>query len=457
MRHTLWPKLLVLLLLILSVPMASTEAAAQNGGEIQVIRAEVVNNYPDSITFQVEFTSAHPIEKVNFYYKTRGSLSTQKQPVEAVESGTWTASYTWDTSAITIPPSTPILYSWEITDQAGNKIKTGEELASYDDNRFDWQELSAPGIILRWYDGGPEFGQAVFDVAVLALEQMKVQTEQDLEYPVVILLYANFEDFSSWHFYVEDWVGGQAFPSLGLTTQIIPASTNPGWIQDVIPHEIAHLFFYQVINTDIYFWPAWLDEGLAQYYEFTPNDAAVENAAWAAREGELLPLVLISGSFGSDPQRVRLAYDESYAVVVYILEMWGNEGLQKLISNFGQGDGYREAVEKAFGQTWEEFESGWIAWLGVDATPASPPTLTPTYSFNAGGAEGAREGEMDSTATAPPPTVGAERENLGTIEAQPGEMPPSRGGPFPLVLMGIVVGGGVLLAAAGFVLMRTRR
>ena len=144
----------------------------------------------------------------------------------------------------------------------------------------------------------------------------------------------------------------------------------------MIPHEIAHLFFYQVINADIYFWPSWLDEGLAQYYEFTSNDPALERVIQAAHDDELLRLVLISGDFGSDPERAHLAYDQSYAVVVYMLETWGGEGLGKLVTNFREGLDYREAIEGAYGLTWEEFEASWITWLGVPTTPAPPPTPT---------------------------------------------------------------------------------
>ncbi len=286
------------------------------------------------------------------------------------------ASYTWDTSNITVAPSTPIYYYWQITDAEGNKLRTPEQLIHYDDFRFDWQELRSPEIILRWYEGDTGFGNKIFDVANRALAQMKGETNLELDFPVIILLYANDEDFNSWLFYSHDWVGGMAFPSLGITTQILPSSSNLSWIENVIPHEIAHLFFFQVINADIYFWPSWLDEGLAQYYEFSDNEVALERVVQAAHDKALLPLVLISGDFGSDPEQAYLAYDQSYSVVFYMLETWGQDGLQKLIANFREGMGYREAVEGAYQISWEEFEAGWITWLGVPTTPAPPPTPT---------------------------------------------------------------------------------
>jgi hypothetical protein len=125
-------------------------------------------------------------------------------------------------------------------------------------------------------------------------------------------------------------------------------------------------------------WPAWLDEGLAQYYEFGRPEAGLERVESAAQQGRLLPLVSLSGGFGRDPEQVRLSYDQSLSAVTYLLETWGDPGLQGLIAALKSGKPVRAAVESALGVTWEEFEAGWITWLGVPTTPAAPPTPTPT-------------------------------------------------------------------------------
>lgn len=381
MKKSINLSLLIIFLIIISIQHPPKIGLAQEGETIEVISTDIENNFPNGLTFQISVQSEKPITRIKLYYRFQGSISTNSQPIEFDSAEYVNASYTWDTSGRTIAPSTPITYYWQITDQDGNKLTTPETQIYYDDNRFNWQELSSPEIILRWYEGDEEFGQDIFIVAEEALAQMKNQTNRQLDFPIFILLYANEDDFISWHFYVEDWVGGQAFPSLGVTAQIVPTTTRQGWIENVIPHEIAHLFFYQIINTDTNSWPSWLNEGFAQYYEFSSNDAALERVTQAAQNGDLLPLVLISGSFGSDPERAYLAYDESYSVVVYITESWGNDGIQNLVSSFQKGKAYREAIEDAFGITWEEFEAGWITWMGVPATPAPPPTSTPTFVY----------------------------------------------------------------------------
>jgi hypothetical protein len=377
MKKNPWNTLPILTLLSVLILLTFSKVNAQEGDGIQVLGTETKNDFPNGLTFQISLQSPTPITGIKLYFKSQGDLSTQSQPIEFEPGTTVDVSYTWDTSNFTVAPSTPISYYWQVTDELGNRKKTPERLIYYDDIHYDWQELRSDEIILRWYEGDAAFGSKIFDVANQALSQMKAETDRELDFPVIILLYANEEDFTSWQYYSHQWVGGLAFPRLGITAQILPSTSDPFWIENVIPHEIAHLFFYQVINADIYFWPSWLDEGLAQYYEFSSNEDALYRVAQKARDGDLLPLVLISGDFGSDPERAYLAYDQSYAVVYYMLETWGQDGLQKLVANFREGLAYREAIEGAYDLTWEEFEASWITWLGVPTTPAPPPTPTP--------------------------------------------------------------------------------
>ena len=125
-------------------------------------------------------------------------------------------------------------------------------------------------------------------------------------------------------------------------------------------------------------WPAWLDEGLAQYYEF-----GSPIRLWSGRPrrpaGRAAPPASPSGGFGRDPAQVRLSYDQSLSAVTYLLETWGDAGLQELLKAFRQGKfALGSPCRRRWGITREEFEAGWITWMGVPATPAVPPTPTAT-------------------------------------------------------------------------------
>lgn len=380
MRQTLRGLGICALLVIISLPLAGA-GWYQESDPIRALSSTTENDFPNGLTFNISAEADAPITSVNLYYYTRGAISATRQPLEITPGTQVTASYTWDTSRLTVASSSPVFFYWEIDDESGNELITEEELVAYDDLRFPWNELSDDELVVRWYEGSQEFGDFVYQTARQALDQMKTEAGRGLDFPIYVLLYANAEDFQSAFFYIDDWVGGRAYTEMGITIQSVGPDQSRTWIGDVIPHEIAHLFFHQAVYTAMANWPSWFGEGYATYYEFSANEASLSLAASAARDGTLIPLTSLTGGFGRDPDFVHLAYAESFSVFSFLMETWGDEALQNLIGSFRIGTSPRDAIEEAVGLTWEEFIAEWITWMGVPATPAAPPTPTVGLAF----------------------------------------------------------------------------
>jgi hypothetical protein len=360
-------------------PEPNESTGGSGSDPIEILSIDVENNYPDAITFNLLARAETPIKRVAFFHWLQGQESRELERIAFTPGMEILASYTWDTARITVAPSSPVYFYWELEDEAGNQVVSEEQLVYYDDLRFAWNEINDGELVVRWYEGDQDFGGLIFSTARESLDRMKAVTGKELDFPIFILLYANKADFNSWHFYVEDWVGGQAFTPLGITAQILNPRHDLSWVNAVIPHEIAHLFFYQQVNTNLASWPAWIDEGFAQYFEFNNKNPALMRVEDAARKDALTPLRYLSGSFGHDPDEVRLAYDESLSVVVFLLETWGDSGLQALIEEIRAGATISGALNGAYGVTFEEFEALWLRWLGVPATPRPSPTIVPTF------------------------------------------------------------------------------
>ena len=107
-RPALW--LGLLLALFLFQPLGSRPALAQDARPIRVISSDAENHYPDSLTFRLQAEADQPITKVQLYYRTQGSGSTTRQPVDLEPGKQISAAYTWDTSRITVAPSTPVVF-----------------------------------------------------------------------------------------------------------------------------------------------------------------------------------------------------------------------------------------------------------------------------------------------------------------------------------------------------------
>lgn len=71
-----------------------------------------------------------------------------------------------------------------------------------------------------------------------------------------------------------------------------------------------------------------------------------------------------------------MAYSQSYSVVAYLLETYGQERLQELVLTLAAGEGYDEALEQVYGVNVDQLELAWREAIGAPSRPL-PPTATP--------------------------------------------------------------------------------
>jgi hypothetical protein len=345
--------------------------------------ASVENDFPESLTFNIVAQSnAGEIVSATLFYATRDETSTTRQVVELDPASRLDLAFTWDTSDITFPPSAPIVYHWEVLDSSGNRASSEEELVFYDDVRYEWRILQDENIAVWWHDRPISFGGRVFEIAQQALKQQQEMYRADPENQMKIIVYNDFDEFAEWHSYVSEFTGGQAFPTIGVTTQIVSAYNSvESWLNDVIPHEISHLYFYQATNHPFVDPPAWLNEGMAQLNQFSRDSDAIDFAERVIAGGDLLPLWSLTGSFGFQEEDVRLAYAEALSVAVFIEERYGSDGISKLLAAYKSGLSNDEALVVGLGDTLIELQREWLAWMGVDPDMYPTPTAMATLAW----------------------------------------------------------------------------
>ena len=358
-------------LLVPAVPLLFGGVLLQ--GPITVGETRITNEYPESLTFEVRVASAQAnISSVELLLTLRGDSTTLVLPANAVPTRRPIVWVKWEALRGNVPPSAPIRYAWQVRDSAGNFYQSPEVEFIIEDPRFQWHILQDDDLALWWYVGDDDFGQEVFDTADRALARMRQSAATDLTERLHVVLYANDEDFASWHDNVQDWAGGEAYPGLGMTVQIVPDRSGD-WIQDVIPHEVAHLFFHQATYSPLASYPpSWLNEGYATFHEFVPHGLELRRVRDAAAAGDLIPLRLATGSFGGDLARVDLLYSESLSAVTFLYEEWGEQSMAQLLEAFRQGSDQDEALLQVTGLDFEGFQHAWWEWLG--GAPGAYPT-----------------------------------------------------------------------------------
>ncbi|HIM37346.1 MAG TPA: hypothetical protein EYM38_04890 [Dehalococcoidia bacterium] len=152
-------------------------------------------------------------------------------------------------------------------------------------------------------------------------------------------------------------------------------------LESVLVHEYLHHVSAGIVGLarEAYL-PAWLNEGLAKYYEHElgleqprPDPFRyrmfrdADHAKSAALSGTLFPLEsLESGSKWrnrSDPDEVALQYDQVYMVIRFMIETFGASSPFDALREIAAGEDIPEALEAATGLGYEDFESEFLDWI----------------------------------------------------------------------------------------------
>lgn len=372
MYKKLNPFLIILGVMILAV-ISAGDSFAQD--PIKVIDQAVDYNFRESVTFTASAESSAEIVEANLYYQVVGQVASSRNNADFDPGTTIEAKFVIDQidPSNYLPPGTELQYWWGFVDADGNEFKTDKETLVYLDNRYDWQTLDNERLTLYWYQGGQDFGQALFERANNALDTLETDVGVSIEDPIKIFIYANHQDLlGAISTSAQEWTGGQAFTRFGVVViGIEPGQLN--WGLNAMTHEMTHLVIHQATENPYGDLPRWLDEGIAVYNEnqdqldddFRPIfERAVQN-------NELMTLRTLSSPFPSDPLLANLAYGQSGAVVKYMVDTFGPDKMAKLLEIFSEGALYDEALEQALGVNTDQLDNDFRASLGLPPLPGT--------------------------------------------------------------------------------------
>ncbi len=363
---------------------APAPVAGQNA--IQVVSSEAIVDFPRQIEFLLtaESAGAALTEVQLLYGATRSeALTIVDVPVQAGQQVQ--ARHTLDTRVYYSPPGTQMTFRWLIRDAAGGEFTSPPQTFFVHDERHPWSERTIENLTIFWYRGGDTFGDALMDSSQRALSALQAEIGADLEHPVRIYVYASSSDMrSALQSNEVEWVGGQAWPGLGVIIAGIEPD-NLGEVQRIIPHELSHQVLSQATNNPYGGVPLWFDEGLAVRSQETRDSDFDTLIDRAAREGRLIPLQALASSFPADPAQARLSYAQSRDVVEYISGVYGAAAVQDLVAAFGEALPTDGALEMALGRSVDELDAEWRATLPqaqVQPTPAPVQMRAPDDRFS---------------------------------------------------------------------------
>jgi hypothetical protein len=349
-------------------------------GTIEFRNVKVESSYPDGITFRIEICGRPKSSDVAFYYTTSADATQYwgwTKEIWSLDEGQTSDNcdkrkFYLETKEFEIPPFSPIRYYWAV-DHEEKTSQSPHYVYYYRDAAYDWKSMEDPNFVIWWHDRPDSFGQEVMSIASKANEDQAAFYSMTLSAPVIIVIANSSEEFFAWQT-EENYAGGIAFPDINLTIQLVEGTMgHDDWLGDVIPHEISHIYFYNLAKRYSGA-PHWLDEGLATYQEYNDHLYEWDVMRDAYASDHLLSLKDLEYDFGEDEDSIDIAYAESYYAVLYMDEFYGRASISTLLAEFGKGTGETAAFQSAFGKTPEDFESDFTVWLAKRVETAPPDT-----------------------------------------------------------------------------------
>ena len=360
-------RIIIGLLVAICISVVSIQPVNSQGVKIYFGETKTENHFPTGIRFSVKIDVTDERGTVDFNYKL-GNESWSREAAKCspkmivAEVDYYSCIFFLDIP--NTPPQLPVTYKWRLYGTAERYSE--EQTVNYENPCYLWQTFTKGNVTIWWHDRPQEFAERVYSIAEKSIQQQHSLFEVDLANPIHLVVENSREENSMWNSRISYSIGGQAFPAIGVTIQIVELNISDArmdyWLKEVVPHEISHLYFFQATNREQAKPPNWLDEGLAGYNEFNSHRFDWVLIKDAIRQNKLVPLANLRDEFKGNDEQVALAYAESMTAAEYLIDTYGKQGLNNLFSSYQEGKTSDEAFQLAFGRTVSEVETDWEAW-----------------------------------------------------------------------------------------------
>jgi len=122
---------------------------------------------------------------------------------------------------------------------------------------------------------------------------------------------------------------------------------------ELLAHELVHIYLDQKVGTYKPFVPAWLNEGLANY--FAASSYTIDLNQKPQNWFKLKNMHNVPGK----PKDVNKFYSQSEKVVAYLISSYGDEKMKILLEELSLGKKINDAMLKSYGFNLQQVDSLW--------------------------------------------------------------------------------------------------
>lgn len=152
---------------------------------------------------------------------------------------------------------------------------------------------------------------------------------------------------------------------------IVTFTGQPEMFSEILPHEIAHLVLWDLLEERAVNAPIWFEEGVAQLAEQGKRQVVQEMMLPVAAAGNHIPFNVFKDlkiAELTDDVQVSLFYAQSLSVVIFLIEKYGQDAFYRLSKELRDGRSFEEALARSYGgifSSMEELENRWIKYASI--------------------------------------------------------------------------------------------
>ena len=364
----------VLLLSILAILLVSERplsvAYAQSGDDIKIIESKATGIDPKKIVFQITVDSQSSIKeiKLNYIVESPETNVGGTQNIDAQgKSGyqVFSTDLSTNDSSRYIPIGVTLTYSWTIESNTGTLLTTEKQTYVFLDGRFDWKKKESDNIEVFYY-GDDQRGVTGIGATKDALESVTDLLQVTVPYKVKVVIWDTEKNGEA-----AQRSRGSTFDAavstLGtrVATDLVHIYETRGGYADTTRHEIAHIVTHVAGDGAIGKMPAWLDEGTAVYAQKTTSgrEFALKQAI---RQNNLFRPKTEGVGAPNTSETVDAFYGQSHAMVVFIINTWGEQAFSELFSVIKSGSTPDGAFQAVFGIDLDDFYNQYREYEGLE-------------------------------------------------------------------------------------------
>lgn len=283
-----------------------------------------------------------------------------------------------------IPPGTIFDVRFEFTDDTGERHLSDIYSIEYLDTERNWQRVYGSELEIIYYGISRNAISRLHSSASSPLADIKEALGVEDSSPMRAVIFPNVRQLTRYGPSISQaatdgiFFGGYAYPHYNLTIMASPSA-------EVLVHELTHILFDKAFTSPLSTSaPAWLNEGIATYFE-NPSKRALESRLSPYLRNDDLNSFRKLNTVPGRRRDISAFYAQSGDFVGFLVERAGTHSLGHLIANLDNGDSIDTAMRSVYGYDLRQLENEWRRSYGlptlsapeiaVDVDQRFPPTI----------------------------------------------------------------------------------